>query len=56
LADWTGRAPRFTNVRLNLLIARLACCGGLRAGLLLDDGRIGMPLVANFKVHTELRK
>ena len=32
LADLQARAPRLANVHLNLAIARLACCCGLRAG------------------------
>jgi integrase len=46
LAGLTTRAPRLANVRLNLVIVRLACCCGLRAreigGLSLDDVRVGI--------------
>jgi integrase len=47
LAGLKVRAPRLANVRLNLVIVRLACCCGLRAreigGLALDDVHVGIP-------------
>jgi integrase/recombinase XerD len=47
LADLTSRATRLANVRMNLVIVRLACCCGLRAreisGLRLADILVGIP-------------
>jgi integrase len=47
LADLTSRATRLANVRMNLVIVRLACCCGLRAreigGLRLTDVLVGIP-------------
>jgi integrase/recombinase XerD len=47
LAELTSRATRLANVRMNLVIVRLACCCGLRAreisGLRLVDVRVGIP-------------
>jgi integrase len=54
LADLTARAARLANVRMNLVILRLACCCGLRAreigGLRLADVRVGIP-----RPHVQVR-